>query len=166
MKTSSGLLLYRFKNNITEFFLVHPGGPFWQKKDIGSWSIPKGEIEENEDHLEAAMREMKEETGVSLDPSGYSFFQLSPVKQNPSKIIYAWAAEADFESEQIKSNLFKMEWPPKSGKEMSFPEIDKAGWFCFEEARKKILPGQTPLLEELTNKLNQKPLVTGLKDRR
>lgn len=155
MKRSAGLLLYRFKNKIPEYFLVHPGGPFWEKKDIGAWSIPKGEVEENEDFLKAAIREMKEETGISINISTDKFIQLSEVKQNPAKIVSAWAAEADFDESSIKSNSFEMEWPPKSGKKESFPEIDEAGWFSFEDARKKILPGQTQLLEELNRKLEK-----------
>ena len=155
MKTSAGLLLYRFKKEVPEFFLVHPGGPFWKNKDIGSWSIPKGEVEENEDYLPAAIREMEEETGITISISKEKFIPLQKVKQNPGKIIFAWAAEADFEPSKIKSNLFEMEWPPKSGKKQSFPEVDKAGWFSFEEARKRILPGQTPLLEELKGNLEK-----------
>jgi len=153
MKRSAGLLLYRFKNEIPEFFLVHPGGPFWKNKDIGAWSIPKGEIEENEDHLKAAIREMKEETGISIQISTEKFITLPEVRQNPGKIISAWAAEADFDETSIKSNSFEIEWPPKSAKKQSFPEVDKAGWFSFEEARKRILPGQTGLIEELYKKL-------------
>jgi len=155
MKTSAGLLLYRFKNDVPEFFLVHPGGPFWKNKDIGSWSIPKGEVEENEDYLEAAMRETKEETGIPISIPKEKFIPLREVQQNPSKRIYAWVAEIDFEVGDIKSNLFEMEWPPKSGKKQSFPEVDEAGWFPFEEARTKILPGQTSLLEELKRKLEK-----------
>ncbi len=156
MKRSAGLLLYRFKNETPEYFLVHPGGPFWKNKDIGSWSIPKGEIEETEDHLSAAIREMKEETGIFINIPNEKFIALKEVKQNPAKIISAWAAEADFDASKIKSNLFEMEWPPKTGKKQSFPEVDKAGWFGFEEARKKILPGQTPLLEQLLSKISGK----------
>ncbi len=153
MKTSAGLLLYRFKKKEPEFFLVHPGGPFWKNKDVGSWSIPKGEVEENEDYLAAAIREMEEETGITISIPKEKFIPLQKVNQNPGKIIFAWAAEADFGPSEIKSNLFEMEWPPKTGKKQSFPEVDKAGWFCFEEARKKILPGQTPLLKELYQKI-------------
>lgn len=153
MKRSAGLLLYRFKNGIPEYFLVHPGGPFWKMKDIGAWSIPKGEVEENEDHLQAAIREMKEETGISIRISQENFMVLPEVKQNSGKVISAWAAEADFDKLHIKSNSFEIEWPPKSGKKQHFPEVDKAGWFNFDEARKKILPGQTPLLEELQQKI-------------
>ena len=153
MKRSAGLLLYRFKNKIPEFFLVHPGGPYWKSKDIGSWSIPKGEIEESEDYLKGAIREMKEETGISIEFTPEKFTQLSEVKQNPGKIIYAWAAKADFDPSGIKSNLFEIEWPPGTGKKQSFPEVDRTGWFCFEEAREKILPGQTAILEELNKKI-------------
>lgn len=155
MKRSAGLLLYRFKNKTPEFFLVHPGGPFWKNKDIGAWSIPKGEVEENEDFLEAAIREIKEETGIYIQLSGEKFTVLTDVKQNPGKIVSAWAVKADFDASSIKSNLFEMEWPPKSGKKQSFPEVDKAGWFSFEEARQKILPGQTALLEDLKRKLEK-----------
>lgn len=153
MKRSAGLLLYRIKNKIPEVFLVHPGGPFWSKKEIGAWSIPKGEVEEGEDYLRAAIREMQEETGISIEIYKKEIITLKEIKQNPGKIISAWASEADFDASGIKSNNFEIEWPPKSGKQQSFPEVDKAGWFCFEEARKKILPGQTALLEELKQKL-------------
>lgn len=155
MKKSAGLLLYRIKNKIPEVFLVHPGGPYWSKKEIGAWSIPKGEIEESEDPFFAAIREMKEETGIAIDIPLENFFRLSEVKQKSGKIVIAWAAEMDFNIEKIKSNLFEMEWPPKSGKSQSFPEIDKAGWFSFESAREKIIPGQIPLLEELDKKISK-----------
>ena len=153
IKKSVGLLFNRFKKKIPEFFLVHPGGPYWGKKDTSAWAIPKGEIEENEDHIKAAIREMREETGILFDIPIENFFQLSPAKQNPEKIIFVWAAEADFEATLIKSNLFEIEWPPKSGKKKQFPEIDKADWFNFEDAKKKIVSGQVPLLEELKRKL-------------
>ena len=156
MKRSAGLLLYRFKNEIPEFFLVHPGGPFWKNKDIGSWSIPKGEIEENEDHLKAAIRETEEETGISINCPLEKFERLTEIKQNPHKLICAWAAEADFEATTVKSNLFEIEWPPKSGKKQSFPEVDKAGWFSFEEAAKKILRVKLPLIEELNERISKK----------
>lgn len=153
MKRSAGLLLYRFKNKIPEVFLVHPGGPFWRKKDIGAWSIPKGEIEDEKDPFTEAIREMKEETGIIVSTSKQDFIELKEVMQNPGKMVLAWAGQADFNPEEIKSNLFEMEWPPRSGKNQSFPEIDKGGWFSLEEARRKILAGQTPLLEELAEKL-------------
>lgn len=153
MKTSAGLLLYRFKNKIPEVFLVHPGGPFWSKKEIGTWSIPKGEIEEGEDSFKAAIREMKEETGIEINIPIGKFIQLTEVMQNPGKKVLAWAAEADFEIQETKSNLFEIEWPPKSGKKQSFPEVDKGGWFSITEAKRKVVSGQVTLLEELEKKM-------------
>ncbi|AFD06899.1 NUDIX domain-containing protein [Solitalea canadensis] len=149
MKQSAGVLLYRFTNNEVEFFLVHPGGPFWAKKDSGAWSIPKGEFSENEDPLEAAKREFWEETGMTI--SG-NFSRLSTVKQKGGKIVHAWALESDLDPAVIKSNMFEMEWPPKSRQTQQFPEIDKAGWFKINAAKEKILSSQLPILEEL-NKL-------------
>jgi predicted NUDIX family NTP pyrophosphohydrolase len=153
MKLSAGFLFYRIKNNIPEYFLVHPGGPFWQKKDTGSWSIPKGEIEQDENPFLAAKREVAEETGIEITIPIQDFIQLNEVIQNPGKKVIAWAAKTDLNFDNIKSNLFNMEWPPKSGNIHSFSEVDKGGWFTFEEASKKILAGQTPLLEELNEKI-------------
>ena len=149
-KKSAGLLLYRFQNQSLEVLLVHPGGPFWKNKEWGAWSIPKGEIEENEELLKAAARETREETGMSVDINNP--IPLKPVKQKSGKIIYAWANEANFEIEEIKSNLFEMEWPPKSGKKAFFPEVDKAAWLNLDDAEKKIVSGQLPLLRELEQK--------------
>ena len=154
IKNSAGLLLYRFKNSSIEVLLVHPGGPFWGKKDVGSWSIPKGEIEENEDPLKAAIRETREETGIEVDTM--DAIHLTPAKQKSGKIIYAWAKENDFEIQEIKSNFFEMEWPPKSGKKKSFAEVDKANWLPMNEAVQKIVPGQLPLLIELAEKFGKK----------
>jgi predicted NUDIX family NTP pyrophosphohydrolase len=145
-KQTAGILLYRIRNGDLEVFLVHPGGPFWIKKDDGAWSIPKGEIEEREDHLHAAKREFCEETGFSLDGN---FIALTPLKQRGGKIVHAWAVEGDVDAQSIKSNLFSMEWPPRSGKHAEFPEVDRAGWFTLEAAKGKILPGQAEFLEEL-----------------
>lgn len=153
MRKSAGLLLYRVKNKIPEVFLVHPGGPFWSKKEIGAWSIPKGEIEEGEDHLQAAVREMEEETGIKINIPFEKLVPLTEAKQKSGKIIYAWASEADFEISDIKSNLFEMEWPPKSGKIQPFPEVDKGGWFTLQEAKIKIVPGQIPIIEEIEKKV-------------
>lgn len=147
IKNSAGLLLYRFKNDLIEVLLVHPGGPFWAKKDIGSWSIPKGEIEQNEDPLKAAAREAQEETGIEVET--INAMPLTPAKQKSGKIIYAWAKEENFEINEIKSNLFEMEWPPKSGKKQFFTEVDKASWLIINVAIKKIVPGQLPLINEL-----------------
>jgi predicted NUDIX family NTP pyrophosphohydrolase len=145
-KETAGILLYRVRQGAFEVFLVHPGGPFWMKKDDGAWSIPKGEIEEGEDHLHAAKREFHEETGFSLDGN---FIALAPLKQRGGKIVHAWAVEGDVDAQSIKSNLFSMEWPPRSGKHAEFPEVDRAGWFTLEAAKEKILPGQAEFLEEL-----------------
>lgn len=149
MKLSAGFLFYRIKNNIPEYFLVHPGGPFWQKKDIGAWSIPKGEIEKEENPFVAAKREVAEETGIEIIIPRQNFIQLKEVMQNPGKKVIAWAAKTDLDFDKINSNSFDMEWPPKSGKIQSFAEVDKGEWFSFEDAMKKILAGQAPLLEEL-----------------
>ena len=147
---SAGILLYRFRNNLLQVFLVHPGGPFWAKKDLGAWSIPKGEFGSDEDPLNAAKRELEEETGIKV--SG-EFIELTPVKQKSGKLVYAWALEKDIDPSLIKSNSFEIEWPPKSGIKKSFPEIDKAAWFDKGEAVKKIIEGQVPLIEELERKL-------------
>jgi len=144
-KTTAGLLLYRRCRSL-EVFLVHPGGPFWTRKDAGAWSIPKGEVEDGEDTLQAAKREFTEETGFTI--SG-EFRSLDPLKQPSGKIIYAWAIEADCDPAQIRSNLFSLEWPPKSGKMQQYPEVDRAAWFNISEARNKILAGQVGFIEQL-----------------
>jgi predicted NUDIX family NTP pyrophosphohydrolase len=148
-KKSAGILLYRIKNKNLEVLLVHPGGPFWKNKDEGAWSIPKGEFDDNEKPLDAAIREMKEETGVILKGN---FIELTPVKQKSGKLVYAFAKEHDPDLSQIKSNEFEMEWPPKSGNKKMFPEIDKAEWFDIKTAKEKINQSQINLLEELANK--------------
>jgi|SRR5665647_583725 len=145
-KKSAGILLYHFQNNIAEVLLVHPGGPLWAKKDIGAWSISKGEFEDNENPLDAAKREVKEETGIIVEGD---FIELTPVKLKSGKLVYAWAVEGNFITSEIKSNTFEMEWPPKSGQKKSFPEVDKAAWFNLNEAKEKINIGQVPLIEEL-----------------
>jgi predicted NUDIX family NTP pyrophosphohydrolase len=149
-KKSAGILLYRIKNKMLEVLLVHPGGPFWIKKDAGAWTIPKGELNENEEPFDAAMREMKEETGIILKGN---FIELTPVKQKGGKLVYAWAKEQDVDLSDIKSNEFEMEWPPKSGKKKLFPEIDKADWFDLKTAKEKMNAGQLSLIEELIIKL-------------
>jgi predicted NUDIX family NTP pyrophosphohydrolase len=148
MQKSAGILLYRKKGNNPEVFLVHPGGPFWKNKD--AWSIPKGEFTE-EDPLVAAKREFEEETGSRIEGA---FKELLPVKQKSGKLIYAWAVEGEFDPSAIVSNVFPLEWPPKSGKYQNFPEVDRAGWFSLEEARVKLLPAQVPLLEQLVHLLS------------
>jgi predicted NUDIX family NTP pyrophosphohydrolase len=146
-KQSAGILAYRIKSNQAQVLLVHPGGPFFIKKDLGVWSIPKGEIESGEDTMQVAKREFEEETGNIITSD--QFFQLPSVKSKSGKILHVWGLQADFERPFIRSNNFEMEWPPKSGKMQSFPEADKAEWFSFQEACKKVYPYQIPLIEAL-----------------
>jgi len=138
---------------MAEVFLVHPGGPFWAGKDEGAWSIPKGEYDPGEDPLEAAKREFQEETGFGVKGE---FLPLAPRKQPSGKIISAWAVEGDCDPSALRSNLFSMEWPPRSGKQQEFPEVDRAGWFSIPAARGKILKGQIPFLDELSEILKNK----------
>jgi predicted NUDIX family NTP pyrophosphohydrolase len=145
-KLSAGLLMYRIKDDRVEVLLVHPGGPFFRKKDEGAWSIPKGEPDGEEDLLLTAQREFEEETGVA--PIG-PFTPLKPVKQQGGKIVHAWAFNGDCDPNAVRSNLFTMEWPPKSGRQAEFPEIDRAEFFDLATAKKKIKAGQDALLEEL-----------------
>jgi predicted NUDIX family NTP pyrophosphohydrolase len=149
-KLSAGLLLYRRMRGSLEVFLVHPGGPFWAKKDDGAWSIPKGEYGPEEDALTAARREFKEETGIEVDGA---FFELEAVKQPSGKVIRAWAVEGDCDPSQIVSNTFEMEWPPKSGKRAVFPEVDRAEWFDISAGLVKLITGQRPFLNQLAGKL-------------
>lgn len=150
-KYSAGILMYRFRDNHIEVFLVHPGGPFWAKKDQAAWSIPKGEFSPDEDAFEAAKREFKEETGISVNGT---FFSLETSKQPSGKVIYAWAVEGSCDASKIMSNTFSMEWPPKSGEYQEFPEIDKAGWFTIDLAKEKLHKGQIELINRLLKKLN------------
>jgi predicted NUDIX family NTP pyrophosphohydrolase len=144
LKQSAGILLYRKIDKQLQVFLVHPGGPFFKNKDIGAWSIPKGEFLDDEVALVAAKREFKEETGQAIDGT---FIELKAVFLKSGKKVYAWAVEGDIDHEIIESNLFEMEWPPKSGKRQSFPEIDRAAWFTINEAKEKINTGQVGLIE-------------------
>jgi len=146
-KESAGLLLHRKRRGGSlEVFLVHPGGPFWAKKDDGAWSIPKGEFDESEEPLDAAMREVREETGQVAQGE---FHPLKPVRQRSGKIVYSWAVQLDLNAAEVKSNPFSMEWPRGSGRMQEFPEIDRAGWFKIDLARRKILKGQLGLLDQL-----------------
>lgn len=152
-KLSAGIIAYRQNTDGNpEVLLVHPGGPFYKNKDNGAWSIPKGEYMESEDALLAAKREFTEETGNILPE--VEFIALTPVKIKSGKVVSAWAVKADFNEPLIQSNFFEMEWPPKSGKKQSFPEIDKAEWFTLKEAFHKINGGQTNLIEQLEIMLN------------
>jgi predicted NUDIX family NTP pyrophosphohydrolase len=146
-KRSAGILLFKRESGALRVLLVHPGGPFWQKRDRGSWSIPKGEYVEDEDACAVASREFQEETGVSA-PAG-DLIPLGEVRQGGGKVVTAWGLEGDLDPEKIVSNTFEMVWPPKSGRHQTYPEIDRAGWFTLAEAREKILDGQRPLLERL-----------------
>jgi predicted NUDIX family NTP pyrophosphohydrolase len=150
-KKSAGLLMYRDVSCELEVLLAHPGGPLWANKDEGVWSIPKGEFEADEEPLAAAKREFAEETGMAV-PSG-DFTPLGSLIQPSGKIVFAWAFKSDFDPVQLKSNLFSMEWPPKSGRQQEFPEVDRAAWFSMEEATRKILKGQAPFLLQLQEKL-------------
>jgi len=149
-KQSAGLLIYRERQGQLEVLLVHPGGPFWKNKDDGAWTIPKGELQTEEDPLAAAQRECQEELGFV--PAG-RFIPLSPVKQKSGKVIQAWAIQADWDTTQLRSNSFSLEWPPRSGKMQEFPEVDRAEYFELEVAAKKMNPAQAVLLNELNAKL-------------
>jgi len=146
MRKSAGILPYRIDNGYPEVFLVHPGGLFWKNKDVGAWSVPKGELKENEDALNAAKREFREETGIEADGK---FIPLTPVRQKSGKVVIAWALEKDIDPSALVSNTFDFEWPAKSGKFIAIPEVDQGQWFTMEEARSKIIPGQIDIINEL-----------------
>jgi predicted NUDIX family NTP pyrophosphohydrolase len=149
-KLSAGVLLFRRHSAGVEVMLVHPGGPFWVKKDLGAWSIPKGLADEGEDLLEAAKREFLEETGMAVEGE---FLDLGAHKQPSGKTIAAWACEGDFDPAMLKSNTFSLEWPPHSGRISEFPEVDRAAWCSIDEALTKINKGQTPIITALIKKL-------------
>jgi predicted NUDIX family NTP pyrophosphohydrolase len=151
-RRSAGLLLFRHAGADLEVLLVHPGGPFWAKRDHGAWSIPKGECDDGEDPRSAAWREFGEELGTPA-PEGDAL-ELGEVRQKAGKIVLAWAIAGDLDAEQIISNTFTMEWPPRSGRAQSFPEVDRAGWFSLAEARERINPAQVPLLDRLSQALD------------
>ena len=151
-KTAAGLLLFRRREQL-EVFLVHPGGPFWARKDVGAWTLPKGEIQDGEDPLAAAKREFTEETGFAVEGE---FHPLEPVRQSGGKIVHAWAVEGDCDPSKLCSNSFSMEWPPKSGGAREFPEVDRGDWFAIDEARKRILPAQEKFLEQLVKLLDHR----------
>ncbi len=150
-RRSAGLLLYRQSGETLEVFLVHPGGPFWAKKDLGAWSIPKGEYTEGEDPLAAARREFQEETGF-LPPS--DAIPLGEVKQAGGKIVTAWAAEGDCDPAKLVSNHCQIEWPPRSGRAFDIPEVDRGAWFSIDEARQRLLKSQLPFLDRLATYLS------------
>lgn len=152
-KNSAGILLYRFTGKEMEVMLVHPGGPLHAKRDLGAWSIPKGEYTENEDPLDCAKREFEEEIGKKL-PGG-DFIKLTPITQKGGKNVHAWALEGNINVKEIKSNTFLLEWPPKSGKQIEIPEVDKAEWFDITTAKEKINEKQVDLVDELLAILNK-----------
>ena len=144
-RRSAGLIMHRKRDGCVEVFLVHPGGPFWAKRDKGAWSIPKGEYQEGDDPLEAAQREFREETGcIAQGP----FRSLGVVKQSGGKLVVAWAFEGDCDPSELKSNLFQLEWPPRSKQVIDVPEVDRAAWFSLDDAAQYILPSQLPLLRK------------------
>jgi predicted NUDIX family NTP pyrophosphohydrolase len=153
-KQSAGILLYRFRNGNPEVLLLHPGGPFWKNKDEGAWSIPKGEFRDGEDAFEVAKREFEEETGSAFQ--GRNIVALKMIKQSNHKTVYAWAAEGDLDVSTFESNTFELEWPPKSGKMMVIPEMDKGEWFNVEDAKKKIIKAQAALVNELAEIVRNK----------
>jgi predicted NUDIX family NTP pyrophosphohydrolase len=152
MKRSAGILLWRRKARGYEFFLVHPGGPFWKNRDDGAWTIPKGAIEPEEDPLAAARREFAEETGFTVDGK---FVELGSFKQPGGKRVLVWALEGDCDADKLTSNEFEMDWPPRSGKRQSFPEVDRGSWFSESEARDKFLIGQRPMLDAFFARLRK-----------
>jgi len=145
-KRSSGILLFRRAAEL-EVLLVHPGGPFWAKKDLGAWSIPKGEHDQAEESLQAALREFEEETGTR--PDSEELIDLGTVKQKSGKVVQGYALEGDLDADAIRSNTFTMEWPPRSGRQAEFPEVDRAQWFALDEARERINPAQAAFLDRL-----------------
>ncbi len=147
-RRSAGILLHRERDGRLEVLLVHPGGPFWAKKDLGAWSLPKGEHGEDEDPRACALREFAEELGSELAAEA-TLRDLGEVKQRGGKVVRAWAAEGDVDATAITSNTFAMEWPPRSGRMAEFPEVDRAEWFDLDEARRRILPAQAPFLDRL-----------------
>jgi predicted NUDIX family NTP pyrophosphohydrolase len=150
-KRSAGILLYRLRTETLEVLLVHPGGPFWKNKDLGAWSLPKGEYEPGEAALDVARREFQEETGSPLGDG--ELIPLGEIKQSNGKIVTAWALQGDLQADTIHSNFFSMEWPPKSGRRQEFPEVDRAEWFSLPEAKTKILSGQIGFLDRLDDHL-------------
>lgn len=152
-KHSAGILLFRRAAGELQVLLVHPGGPYWAKRDEGAWTIPKGECEEGEEPLVCALRELGEELGAAPDLDPEALIELGSVRQKSGKVVEAWAAEADFDPAELASNAFELEWPPRSGELRSFPEVDRAGWFGPPAARRKLLAAQAELVDRLLEHL-------------
>jgi predicted NUDIX family NTP pyrophosphohydrolase len=147
--TSAGILLFRRGGDVVEVLLVHPGGPFWARKDLGAWSIPKGEADEGEELRACALRELEEELGAPLAIAAEDLIELGSVRLKSGKVVHCWAAEAEFDPASLRSNTFTMEWPPRSGEQREFPEVDRAEWFGLEEAGRRINSAQAALLDRL-----------------
>lgn len=162
---SAGILLFRRGGGEVEFLLIHPGGPFWRRKDAGAWSIPKGQIEDEEEPRACAIRELEEELGPAPELDPEQLIELGSIRQRAGKVVDAWAAEADFDPATLDSNTFSMEWPPRSGNEQEFPEVDRAEWFDPEAARLKILPAQAELLDRLLERLESEDGERGVPER-
>ena len=148
-KRSAGILLYRLAGPEPEVLLVHPGGPFWARKDDGAWSIPKGEYAQDEDPRDAALREFEEELGTAAPGGADALLDLGEVRQRSGKVVHCWAAEADFDPATLHSNTFSLEWPPRSGAQREFPEVDRAEWFGLDEAKAKLNPAQAEFVDRL-----------------
>jgi predicted NUDIX family NTP pyrophosphohydrolase len=147
--TSAGILLFRNAGEALEVLLVHPGGPLWAKKDLGAWTIPKGEVDEGEELRDCALREIEEELGARFSFAPDELIELDSIRQKGGKVVHCWAAEADFDPSTLDSNTFTMEWPPRSGSQREFPEVDRAEWFGIEVAREKMIPAQVEFLDRL-----------------
>jgi predicted NUDIX family NTP pyrophosphohydrolase len=156
-KHSAGILLFREVAGETEFLLVHPGGPYWAKRDLGAWTIPKGELEDAEEPRACALRELEEELGELPPLDCERLIELGSVRQKAGKVVEAWAGEGDFDPAALSSNTFLIEWPPRSGNQREYPEVDRAEWFGLEQARRKILPAQEPFLDRLLEHLTRTP---------
>jgi predicted NUDIX family NTP pyrophosphohydrolase len=148
---SAGILLFRRRPDGPEVLLVHPGGPYWARKDVGAWSIPKGEHADGEDALACARREFEEETGLA--PPAGALVELGEVRQRSGKRVSAWALEGDLDPAVVRSNTFTVEWPPRSGRMQQFPEVDRAGWFAADEARRRLNPAQSAFVDRLLERL-------------
>lgn len=151
--TSAGILLFRRTGDALEVLLVHPGGPFWAKKDTGAWSAPKGEVDDGEAPRACALRELEEELGSRLGLTPDDLIELGSIRQKGGKLVHCWAAAGDFDPTELRSNTFTVEWPPRSGVEREFPEVDRAEWFGFDEARRRINPAQVELIDRLAASL-------------